>query len=85
VKVSQWSLSEGGNSLLVIWYIKRSLPTVNYTFLTTLASNKAKKATHDNEMDGFPREKINMAKNLKDMVICKLLYKSIYTCSSNCQ
>jgi hypothetical protein len=27
---------------------------------------------HDNIMDGFPREKINMAKNLKDMIICKV-------------
>jgi hypothetical protein len=26
---------------------------------------------HDNEMDGFPPEKINMAKNLKDMIVCE--------------
>jgi hypothetical protein len=26
---------------------------------------------HDNMMAGLPREKINMAKNLKDMIICK--------------
>tara|TARA_R110002003_G_scaffold106_3_gene8751 strand:+ start:2381 stop:2494 length:114 start_codon:yes stop_codon:yes gene_type:complete len=27
---------------------------------------------HDNIMNGFPREKINMAKNLKNMIICKV-------------
>jgi hypothetical protein len=71
VKVSQRSLPEGGKSLLVTWYIKRSLPTVNYTFLTTPAGNKAKTATYDNDMDGFPRDQIETVIRLKELLICR--------------
>jgi hypothetical protein len=34
---------------------------------------------HDNEMDGFPPEKINMAKNLKDMIVCEYVPNYIET------
>ena len=37
----------------------------------------------DSEMKGFPRENINMVKNLKDMVICKLLHNSMGIPSHN--
>lgn len=45
------------------------VPLLVCTFLHTITDFRP--TMHDNEMDGFPREKINMAKNLTDMIVCE--------------
>jgi hypothetical protein len=42
-----------------------------HKFLTTPASNKARTATYDNDMVGFPRDQIETSIRLKELCICR--------------